>query len=112
MKKILTLKKNYEFRKVLNKGHYYSGNYIEAVILKNKQNLNKIGIAVSVKVGKAVKRNRIKRLIRENYRLIESEINTGYIIVFMWKKKVDISYANFNNIKNDMMFIFKKSGII
>ena len=50
-----TLKKNYEFKNVLTKGKYYNGNYIDIYIKKNNKNFNYIGIAVSVKVGKAVK---------------------------------------------------------
>ena len=40
MKKTKMLKKNYEFRKVLSKGKYYSGKYIETFILENKRNFN------------------------------------------------------------------------
>ena len=112
MKKTITLKKNYEFKRVLNRGKYYSGKYIEVFISKNTLKSNCIGIAISVKLAKAVKRNRIKRLIRENYRLIEEKLEVGYNIIFLWKKKVDISSANFYNIKNDMEKIFSKAGII
>ena len=37
MKKTKMLKKNFEFRKVLTKGKYFSGKYIEAFILKNNE---------------------------------------------------------------------------
>lgn len=106
------LKKNYEFKNVLSKGKYYSGKYIEIFIKNNENNYNLLGLAISVKIGKAVKRNYIKRLIRENYKKIESEIDTGKSIVFLWKKNVDISNANFENIKKDIDFIFNKANII
>jgi len=111
MKKTITLKKNYEFKRILTRGKYYSGNYIE-IFVTNNQLKNHIGIAISVKIAKAVKRNRIKRLIRENYRLMEDAIKVGYNIVFLWKKKANIEDATFENIKRDMNKIFQKAGII
>ena len=114
MKKTKMLKKNYEFKNVFVKGKYISGEYIEAVIKKNNttENLNFLGIAISVKIAKAVKKNHIKRLIREVYRLNENRIKTGYSIVFLWKKKQNIINANFENVKKDMENIFIKSNIL
>ena len=114
MKKTKMLKKNYEFRNVLSKGKYYSGRYIEAFISKNKTkntNHNLLGIAISVKIAKATKRNHIKRLIRENYKEYETKIKNGYSIVFLWKKKVDVENANFDNINKDMNKIFNKAEL-
>lgn len=112
MKKTLKLKKNYQFKKVLNKGKYFAGKYIDIFVLKNNKDINYIGIAVGVKIAKAVTRNRIKRLIHENYRLMENKINTGYQLVFLWKKRADISNATFDNIKKDMEENFKRIGIL
>ncbi|MBR3003375.1 MAG: ribonuclease P protein component [Clostridia bacterium] len=111
MKNTKMLKKNYEFRKVLTKGKYYSGKYIEAFILKNNQKNNLLGLAISTKVAHAVTRNHIKRLIRENYKIAEETIKTGYSIVFLWKKKADVKNAVFNNIKEDMLTIIEKAKI-
>lgn len=113
MKKTKMLKKNYEFKNVLSKGKYYSGDYIKAFIrTNNKKIYNYLGIAISVKVAKAVRRNYIKRLIRENYRLIEDNIKSGYSIVFLWKKKVGVENATFKNIKEDINKIFDKANIL
>ena len=112
MKKTRMLKKNYEFKNVLSKGNYYSGKYIEAFVKKNNLIYNLLGIAISVKAAKAVKRNFLKRIIRENYRLMEREIKPGYSVVFMWKKKSSIENATFDNIKTDMINIFEKAHII
>lgn len=114
MKKTKMMKKNYEFRYVLSKGNYYSGKYIEAFVKKrnDKENINFLGIAIGVKLAKAVKRNYIKRLIRENYQLYENSIKSGYNIVFLWKKKADIKKSTFQNIKEDMKTIFDKAKMI
>ena len=50
MRKIKTLKKNYEFKNVLNKGKFYLGKQIIIYISKNKVNENRIGIAISTKL--------------------------------------------------------------
>lgn len=112
MKKILTLKKNYEFRYVLNKGKVYYGNQITVYINRNKKNTNILGIAINTKLGKAVKRNRVKRLIRENYRIINNDIEQGYNIVFLWNKNINIKQANYFEIKKDMKNIFKRAKLL
>ena len=105
MKKTTMLKKNYEFKYVLDRGKRYSGKYIDIYIKRNKLNEKKIGIPVSSKIANSVNRNKIKRLIRENYRLIENEINIGNSFVILWKKNRNIKEANFFNIKQDMLKI-------
>ena len=112
MKKTKMLKKNYEFKNVLSNGKYYAGKYIEAFIKpNNSKTYNFLGVAISVKTAKAVKRNHIKRLIRENYKNSEIKIKTGNSIIFLWKKKSDIKNATFENVKNDMNNIFEKANI-
>ena len=96
MRKIKTLKKNYEFKNVLNKGKFYLGKQIIIYVSKNKINENRIGIAISTKLCKAVKRNRLQ----------------GYNIVFLWNKKADFHEADFFKVGNDMKSIFKKIGIL
>ena len=83
MKKTKTLKKNYEFDYVLNKGKFYIGRQIKIYITKNREEVNRIGIAISSKKYNAVKRNFLKRKIRENYRLLEKKLEVGYNIVFL-----------------------------
>ena len=111
MKKTKMLKKNYEFKNVLSKGKYFSGKNIEAFIKNNNKKFNYLGLAISVKTAKAVRRNKIKRLIRENYKLLENNIESGKSIVFLWKKNVNVENATFENVKSDMNYIFDKANI-
>ncbi len=112
MKKIDTLKKNYEFKYVLSKGKYYHGKCLTIYIKKNNRNKNIIGIAINTKLGKAVRRNATKRLIRENYRLIKDKLSVGNSIVFLWNKNIDLEKADFFEIKDEMIDIFQKAEIL
>ena len=111
MKKTTMLKKNYEFRNVLTKGKRFRATYIEIYTKRNNLQENKLGIAISSKVANSVNRNRIKRLIRENYRLVEEKINTGYSFVILWNKNKNVEEANFNNIKNDISKFIEKTNL-
>ena len=108
MKNTTMLKKNYEFKNILTKGKKYTGNYIDIYVKKNNLCENKLGIAVSSKATNSVNRNRIKRLIRENYRIIEEKIDIGNSFVILWKKNKNIEEANFFNIKQDFFKILDK----
>lgn len=112
MGKIVTLKKNIEFKKVFNKGKFIDGRCIVVYLLKNNTNQNKLGFVVSKKAGKSVTRNRIRRLIRENFRLQKENLKKGYTIVIMWKTKKEIQKATFDNIKQDMLNIFAKYDLL
>ena len=110
MKKTEMLKKNYEFKNVLKRGKYVSGSYIEAFFIKNNLSKNKIGIAVGTKIGKAVKRNYLKRIIKEAYRLNEEKVGEGKSIVFLIKKRVNIEEITFQKVEQDILEIIEKAG--
>lgn len=112
MKNTEMLKKNYEFKKVLVKGKYYTSKNIEAFIIKNNQNKNYLGLAISSKIAKANKRNYIKRLLRENYNKLENDIEKGNSIIFLCKKNIDIKNINFYKIQEEMEQILKKAKIL
>ena len=112
MNKIVMLKKNYEFKRVLNKGKFYSGEVIQIIINPNGKSINLLGIAVSSKICKAHKRNEIKRYVRENYRVLNKNLKQGYDIVLILKKAVDVKKINFKTIGNDMFQILKNKAML
>lgn len=109
MLKTVPLKKNYEFIRTYKRGKFYVGKYIILYVMKNNMNINRLGISISKKVGKSNKRNRIRRIVRENYRLYEEIIKDGYDIVFVGRTGADL--PDFINIKKEMKFLLKKLEI-
>ena len=65
-----------------------------------------------LKYGKAYQRNRIKRLLRENYRNIAGSLKKGYNIVFLVKKNTEVRNIDFYSINEDMYNIFNKAKLI
>ncbi len=112
MKRIKTLKLNYEFKNVFDKGHYSLGSQVITHYRKNKLGHNRLGIGVSTKLAKAVKRNRVKRVIRNCYQKINEEYNyniegLGYDFVFIWNKNSDLSELSYKIIYKDILNTFR-----
>ncbi len=84
-----SLKSNLDFRTVYKSGKSRANQYLVMIVLKKKdpvneelkRSYNRLGISVSKKVGNSVVRHRIKRLIKESYRLNESLFNSGLDMV-------------------------------
>ena len=112
MKNTIMIKKNYEFKTLFSKGKFYYGDFIHIYIKKGNSSINKFGIAISKKQGKAVKRNRIKRLIRENYKNFESRIEKGAQILIIINKEKNIEEITFKDIENNFLRTLKKSDIL
>ena len=112
MRKIKTLKKNYEFKRVLSKGKFYLGKHIVLYLRDNSKGENYLGIAVNTKVGKAVKRNRIKRLIRESYRLNREHLKQGKDIVFLWNRNAEYEGIDFSVINSEILHLFDEANMV
>jgi ribonuclease P protein component len=69
-----------------------------------------LGVTLSKKTGNAVKRNRVKRLIREFFRLNTSYFPQGYDIVIVAKK--DASDFNYQSIKEELGEFFSNKEFL
>ena len=75
-----SLKLNHLFRRLYHKGKSCANKYLVLYCRKNGSQENRIGLTVSGKLGHAVVRNKIRRRLREIYRLHEAEFRPGWDI--------------------------------
>ena len=91
--KHIAIKENHLYSKAYAKGQKFVTKNVVVYILKDlrseklmianpmKEYVNRIGLTVSKKLGGAVVRNRVKRIIRAAYDQHKSKLKTGFLIV-------------------------------
>lgn len=104
-----TIKSNEEFQNIFQKGHSINGRFIVVYFLNNYLPGKRFGICVGRKLGTAVIRNRIKRLIREAIRFQSDSILPGYDILIVAKNP--ILSVSLQSIINEFKYILKKAGL-
>ncbi|MBQ1603936.1 MAG: ribonuclease P protein component [Oscillospiraceae bacterium] len=93
MKRATTLKENYEFRRMYAKGKSGVSPCLVVYCRPNHRAHNRLGITVGAKLGHAVVRNRVRRRLREIYRLNQPRMKQGYDIVLVGRvRAVSASY--------------------
>jgi len=88
-----SLKLNHLFRRLYQKGKSAANKYLVIYCRRNGSPENRIGYTVSSKLGHAVVRNRVRRRLREIYRLHESQFRPGWdLVVVARSRAVDAPY--------------------
>jgi len=105
---MITIKKNFEFRKVLSRGNFVNGDNVAIYFFPNRLNVIRYGFAIGKKAGKAVSRNRIKRVLREIARITPIETEKGMDVVFVWKNRISAKEVDFFEIKKEIENLLKK----
>ena len=107
MQKQYRLKKSSAFAYVYRKGEKASAHDLLLLSAKSREGL-KIGLSVTKKVGNAVTRNRVKRLLREAVGKIIERIDDAYMYVIV--AYPSIADADFASVCNTVESAFKKAG--
>jgi len=103
------LRMNYEFSRVYHKGRYLSGRYVVLHYIRRPGRINRLGVTASRKIKGSVRRNRIKRLLRESYRLTEDQLATGYDLILVGRETAD--KPDYQSVSRDVRRLLLKSGI-
>ena len=80
-----------EFKRVMKLGRRISSRNFILFVKKNEEPFHRLGIVVKKEIGPATFRNRMKRYIREFFRLHKYQIKGSYDIILMVKKGCSVN---------------------
>ena len=108
MKKINIIKESKDFEKIIKNNKSFRTKYFYIYIQRKEENKYRFGISVGKKIGNAVKRNKIKRQIREIISQNDYQKNFDCIIIV----RREINDADFQSIQEDLNNALKKLLLI
>ena len=103
------LKLNHIFRRLYATTGYANG-YLVLYARRNRTQNNRVGITVGKKLGHAVIRNRVRRRLREVYRLNENRFAPGWDIVVVARSRS--IKADFGKLTQAYLSLAEKAGIL
>ncbi|GAB5490243.1 MAG: ribonuclease P protein component [Phototrophicaceae bacterium] len=101
---------NSDFQRLREKGQVKRHPDLMISYLPNDLSYNRYGFIITKRLGNAVKRNRVRRLIRENVRLQNPHTIQGYDVVFIARPSiVEKPFQQVQRIVNDL---FRRAGLL
>ncbi|MFZ5649117.1 MAG: ribonuclease P protein component [Bacillota bacterium] len=103
---IYTIKKNKDYKKVYAKGKSVAGRHLVLYGLRKRTGELRFGFSISKKIGKAVVRNRLKRILKEICRLNTHWFKEGYDYIIIPRR--DSSRKNHHILKEELYRLSRK----
>lgn len=111
MKNTISLNRNEQFLNVYRTGKRSYHKFFTLYYLPNGKDYNRLGFKVGKKLAKATRRNRVRRLLRESYRLSEEKILTGYDIILAAKDGC-LEVSSYDEVSEIVYSMFYRAKLI
>ena len=104
------IKKNEEFQKAFKQGKSYANRQFVVYCLKKDQTEFRIGLSVGKKIGNAVKRNQIKRYIRQTFLELKNDVrqDMDYVII----ARTQAATLDFHETKKSLEHVLKIAKVL
>ena len=110
MKHTVPLKENHLFRRAYHRGRSAADSRLALYVRGNGQKGSRLGLTVSTKVGCAVVRNRVRRRLREIYRLNEDRLAGGRDVVVV--ARVRAASSDYRQLEKSFLRLSDKLGLL
>ena len=105
----VSLRQNRAFKRVYARGRSAASGLLVVYARPNRSAGNRLGLTVSSKLGCAVVRNRVRRRLKEAYRLHETDLSSGFDVVLVARSRA-VS-ATYWALERDMLRLFARLGL-
>ncbi|MCL5959637.1 MAG: ribonuclease P protein component [Chloroflexi bacterium] len=104
------LTKESQFKKLRDQGFSRANPLVVLYALPNETGLTRIGVTASKRIGRAVIRNRVRRLIKEAFRLRLGLVQPGWDVLFIARQP--IATANFQAVSSAVDQLLRRAGLL
>ena len=98
-----------DFSAVFDSGIKQSRGPLTAFAVPTDLKHSRIGLSVGKRVGNAPRRNRVKRLLRESFRLMQHDLPRSYDVVIVVRPHEPLILAEYQRLLSAMMIKFHQS---
>jgi ribonuclease P protein component len=99
-----------DFERVRRFGKSYAHPFVVLIALPNKMDRSRIAVSASRSIGKAVQRNRAKRILRETIRPLIPSIAPGWDLVILARKPM--ANAGFDEIRSALTSLLSQAKLL
>ncbi len=107
----VVIKKKGTFKYLFNRGYSVKGKYLSLYYVVKDRKINNFAVCVSKKNGNSVSRNKLKRWVREVYKINEEKLKCGIMIIISMKKDITMKDVVYEDIKKDLENLFEEAKL-
>jgi len=108
----LRLRRSADFEVVRRRGRSVSGPLLVLAYRPNSLTHNRYGVAVGRRVGKAVRRNRVKRWLREAARRLHPHLRQGYDLVLIARGRIADPSVTYHHVAACLQGLVERAGLL
>lgn len=110
LSKQVRLRKNKKFQFVYTTGKSYANKFLVLYVVSHEQDNVQVGFAAGKRLGCAVVRNRVKRLLREAYRLNQQKLVQGVDLILVGRQPA--TKAGLSDVEKALLDLCKRARIL